>query len=99
MLRHRLWVLRWAAPAVVVAVILHSTFAAEPANPTASEKDATESDNLRGKPVSKKPLLVQMAEEHGYALAEGEDLKRIAPPFDPIARNTIVKFIPIRRQL
>jgi hypothetical protein len=73
-----------ASPAVIVLLILHSTFAVEPANPTPNEKDAAESDNLRGKPKSKKPLLIQMAEEHGYALAEGEDLKRIAPPFDPI---------------
>ncbi|HVU86463.1 MAG TPA: hypothetical protein VHD36_04035 [Pirellulales bacterium] len=87
--QQRPWIRPFGVLVIAVAAVLHSAallyaFPAGPPKTSSSDDDGQESDDLRGKPASKKPLLVQMAEEHGYRLGDGEDVKRIAPPFEPI---------------
>ena len=76
--------------ALIIAGILHCpaslcTFAAEPPRAsTSDDEDLKTPTSFAENHAARKPLLVQMAEEHEYCLAEGEDVRRIAPPFDPI---------------
>lgn len=49
-----------------------------------ADKPDTGSDFLRDIRRASAPLLATMAREHGYGLASGQYLRRIAPPFAPI---------------
>jgi hypothetical protein len=50
----------------------------------ASDKPDTGSDMLREIRRACAPLLASMAKDHGYGLAPGQNVKRVAPPFPPI---------------